>query len=147
MNTDTKFSLSFHWSISRGRDTYGYNICSLYVDGRKAASTCGGGYDMKGTALGDWMKKQFTEGLKGLESEIQTPDGKRSMGHYGLFFYRKTKEGPYDRLPKWEPGAEISLDGGCGFSSMERILKALGWSLEWVNTGSKKSDTYILRKA
>lgn len=44
--------LQFKWTISRGRDTYGYNICSLYVDGKKVSGCSGGGYDMMGTCLG-----------------------------------------------------------------------------------------------
>ena len=39
-------TLKFKYTTSRGRDSYGYNICSLWVDGEKKASTCGGGYDM-----------------------------------------------------------------------------------------------------
>lgn len=48
--TNTIKELEFKWSVSRARDTFGYNICSLWIHtdaGReKVASACGGGYDM-----------------------------------------------------------------------------------------------------
>jgi hypothetical protein len=37
-------TLKFKYTTSKGRDSYGYNICSLWVDGEKVSSTCGGGY-------------------------------------------------------------------------------------------------------
>jgi hypothetical protein len=54
--------LQFKWTISRG-----YNICSLYVDGKKVSGCSGGGYDMMGTCLGAWIQKEFAEELKSLE--------------------------------------------------------------------------------
>lgn len=64
-----KHTLEFKWGVSRGRDTYGYNICSLYVDGRKAASCNGGGYDMKGTCLGNFIASAYTDRLVQLKPE------------------------------------------------------------------------------
>jgi hypothetical protein len=42
-------TLEFKWSVSKGRDTYGYDICSLYVDGKKVSSCYGinNDYDLK----------------------------------------------------------------------------------------------------
>lgn len=62
-------TLEFKWGTSRGRETYGYTICSLYVDGRKVASCNGGGYDMKGTALGNYIARAFSERLRALKPE------------------------------------------------------------------------------
>lgn len=56
-------TLQFKWTVSRGRDTDGYNICSLYVEGKKVASCNGGGYDMEGTCLGSWVARRFAERL------------------------------------------------------------------------------------
>lgn len=39
---------------SRARDTYGYNVITLW-DGKDHFKACGGGYDMIGTVLGDWL--------------------------------------------------------------------------------------------
>ena len=78
-------ALKFKYTTSKGRDSYGYNICSLWVDGEKQASTCGGGYDMKGTALGNWMARKF-------EKELL----KFNKSFYGLTFHD----------PNWQPSKE-----------------------------------------
>ncbi len=52
-------NLHFKFTTSRGRDTYGYNICTLLVDGEKVAKCIGGGYDMQGTAFGEWLQNYF----------------------------------------------------------------------------------------
>jgi hypothetical protein len=58
------YVLRFKWTESRGRDTYGYNICTLYVNGTKVTSCNGGGYDMVGTCLGDWLTKEFADRIR-----------------------------------------------------------------------------------
>jgi hypothetical protein len=55
--------LEFKWTVSRARDSYGYNICSLYVNGRKVAACNGGGYSMDGTNLGTYIEQEFREDL------------------------------------------------------------------------------------
>jgi hypothetical protein len=62
-------TLEIKWTVSRARDTHGYNICTLYVDGRKAAACNGGGYDMKGTVLGNWLASAFADRLLKLKPE------------------------------------------------------------------------------
>ncbi len=64
-----KYILEYKWTVSRGRESYGYNICSLYVDGKKVSSCNGGGYDMKGTALGNWIARKFEKELLALKPE------------------------------------------------------------------------------
>lgn len=51
MNTNIETFLEFQTSVSRGADTYGYNIVRLvdtHYNG-KAYKCMGGGYDMHGT--------------------------------------------------------------------------------------------------
>ena len=96
-------TLHFRWTISRGRDTYGYNICSLWVDGIKCTSCRGGGYDLAGTCFGDWIESNYPTQLLALECDE----------HYGLSVY----------------GGKPVLDGGCGFASMVRIWEALGGTI------------------
>jgi hypothetical protein len=79
--------LEFKWGVSKGRDTYGYNICSLYVDGQKVASTCGGGYDMEGTVLGNWIARAFNDELLKLEMPTYTINREEARGFYGLSFH------------------------------------------------------------
>jgi len=97
-------TLVFTYRTSRGKDTYGYNLVSLYVDGKKVAKECGGGYDMSGSCLGTWITDNFQDQLKGLDMSQ----------FYGM--------------REWK--GKIICDGGCGFESMKRILTALGYSLE-----------------
>lgn len=68
MNVETT-GLEFRWTVSRGRDTYGYNICSLYANGRKVAACNGGGYDMKGTVLGTYLARAYADRLRALRAE------------------------------------------------------------------------------
>lgn len=108
----------FRWTVSRGRDTYGYNICTLYIDGCKVASCNGGGYDMQGTCLADWLQDNEQERLKHLKAST----------YYGLFFYNPKRK---KRQKRYSAGCSIVLDGGCGFSSIERIGERIGYKFQY----------------
>ncbi len=131
--------LKFKWTVSRGRDTYGYNICSLWIDRHKVSSCNGGGYDMKGTALGNWMEEEFQDQLRKLPANYGSGDNNK--GFYGLSFYNFTTQKRQHRFSKNVEGAY--LGGACGFSSMERILNAIGYKLEYIDQGSNYT-TYLL---
>jgi len=160
--------LEFKWSVSRGRDTYGYNICSLYVGGRKVSSCNGGGYDMKGTALGHWIEKEFADQLVKLTIPWTTRNGERVQEYYGLTFHNpnyapgekiidgqtvneREKEGKSMGLEYYQSFYSASsriptekhiiplIDGACGFSSVEHIVNALGYTIEYI-----KSQIYKL---
>lgn len=251
-------TLEFKWTISRGRDTYGYNICSLYLDGRKVAACNGGGYDMKGTSLGNFIARAYADRLRALtpeqmpeQSHWESDRKKRCGGQcYETYtaalldaierdqeeaFEKSVKLELYDRDtdkcphcgadtfwgpdagkrindgryfygltfhdPNFDPGKAVIgegctdrtlarsidgesqegktveqaeaegasfgleryqafytasskipterhtvplIDGGCGFSSVEKIMEAIGLTLEGVRTRSRKSDIYIL---
>lgn len=62
-------TLEFKWSTSRGRTSYGYPLCTLFVDGRKVAAYNGGGYDMKGSCLGDYIASAYADRLLRLKPE------------------------------------------------------------------------------
>jgi hypothetical protein len=134
-------TFEFKWTVSRGRDTYGYNICSLWINDHKISSCNGGGYDMEGTALGNWMQKAFHDQLKRLKANYGSLD--TPTGFYGLSFYNNKRK---KRQKTWSKDCSVSLNGACGFSSMERILKRLGYQLRYV-TGSRNSTVYTLEKA
>lgn len=133
-NAQAQIDVTFKWTTSRAVDTYGYNICTLYANGKRGASCSGGGYDMKGTALGLFMMKQFDEQLRTL-----TPSE-----FYGLTFYAaKTETEQYKRIDAWQDGASLYLDGACGFSSVMSILRAIGYDLIYLGE-DKRSDSYAL---
>jgi hypothetical protein len=137
-------SLHFKWTVSRGRDTYGYNICTLYVDGAKVGKCMGGGYDMQGTAFGEWLQTAFqSELLSKLESKAlivgarhyDTKEGRLAYFPIDKFYGAELRE-----LQKADGTTEkyICLDGGCGFEAIKWIAEAIGIKLQW----NKESDKY-----
>ena len=127
--------LNISWSVSRGRDSEGWNICRL-DDTRtgKRYRTMGGGYDMIGTVIGDWLEDQFQNELKALVADL--PKIK-----YGSTGYLQISE---EIDPKFygltiSPDGRVCLDGACGSSSMQRIGGALGLNFQWL--GNKKGHT------
>jgi hypothetical protein len=143
----TTKQLHFKWTISRGRDTYGYNICTLLVDGEKVGKTCGGGYDMQGTVLGEWLQNKYQEELiklnneKGINERLPVNTYETSKGierkytlpeFYGMALYVKP-----------DKSVKVYLDGGCGIESMKKIAEAIGITLKWNPESEKyKNHTY-----
>lgn len=128
--------LSISWTTSRGRDTYGYNICRL--DDRQSGRrfrTCGGGYDMIGTVFGEWLQETYQERLQGLFSGRKADNGLKECG-YAVAGYYKLKDF-YGMV--WTPSKKVSLDGACGFESMRRIAEAIGLELQW--EGNRRGHT------
>jgi hypothetical protein len=118
-------TLNFKWTISKARNTYGYNICTLKDSrGNKISSTCGGGYDMKGTCLGDFINTYFYDEIRKLNS----------ADFYGLKHYGKK----YRRLKHASKHGKSYVDGGCGFSTMESILNKIGFKLSFVLENNNK---------
>lgn len=143
----TTKQLHFKWTISRGQNTYGYNICTLLVDGDKVGKTCGGGYDMQGTVFGEWLQNNFQNELiklhneRGINERIPVNTYETSNGverkyslpeFYGMNLYVKP-----DHIVK------VYLDGACGFESMKSIAEAIGITLKWNPESDKyKNHTY-----
>lgn len=141
MTVTTAF-LALSWGTSKGRDTYGYNIARLDAPSwvvvnpetkewteRRAAKryrSMGGGYDMTGTVVGDWLEERYQDRLLKIKHRISCHilgGGKRSqtVGLYG---------GTYFTAGEHSCGNEyVSLDGACGIRSMETIAEAIGVSL------------------
>ena len=49
---EKEITLEFKYGTSRGQNSYGYRIVSLFAEGKKIASCNGGGYDMRGIESG-----------------------------------------------------------------------------------------------
>lgn len=128
--------LSLKWSVSKGRDTYGYNICTL-TDGNtgKKYKTCGGGYDMVGTVFADWLEDAYQAELQLFVNEFKD----------ALVY----SHGRYLKHPKYYGMSynanenTIHLDGGCGLESILRIAEAIGLDVqrEYIKTGKKRAQT------
>jgi hypothetical protein len=136
--------LALSWSVSRGRDTYGYNICRLDSRNSGRRYRCsGGGYDMIGTVFGDFLEAEYQDELKALVKDL--PKQK-----YGSTSWLQIAE---DVNPSFygltiRPDGSVCLDGACGLDSMKRIARALGLSLE--GEYNKKGQTlayYISKEA
>jgi hypothetical protein len=140
-------NLHFKWTVSRGRDTYGYNIVTLYVDGEKKGRCNGGGYDMQGTAFAQWLASDYQAELQelfkdeiaqlktALDEKYSYEDGKKGKVYYSSnksFYGNDIYYRPSDSKV-W-----VSLDGACGFSSIETIANHIGITLKW----NKESDRY-----
>ena len=121
--------LRLSWSISRGNETYGYNICRL--DDTKAGrrfKCMGGGYDMVGTCFGDWLENTHQEKLLALVKELMTDSGKFEDCGYSVYGYIKFN-GLYGMTYNTNSG-KVTLDGACGIDAMHTIAKALGFEVE-----------------
>ena len=135
LDTYGSLPLEIKWSISRGRDTYGYNICSLYVYGQKVTDCNGGGYDMIGTVIGELVTALFGAELSelsmsadltnhhsdGREIKFRNPKygGRYESDCYGLY------TSDYDNNRK------VGINGACGESAVESILNAIGYDLRY----------------
>jgi hypothetical protein len=95
--------LEFKWTVSRGRNTYGYNVCSLYVDGTKVSSCNGGGYDMKATALGNWFARRFEGQLRKMVIPMSRRNGVQVQEYYGLTYHD----------PNFDPGKAPITEDTC----------------------------------
>ena len=94
-------ALTLSWSTSKGRDTYGYNICRL--DSKTARYKCmGGGYDMIGDTLGQFLQAEFQDRLQVISE--------RAGSVY----------------------SKVSLDGACGVSTMIEIAEAMNISISYI---------------
>jgi len=123
--------LQFKWTTSRGRDTYGYNISSLYVNGHKVASCNGGGYDMQGTCLGDFLSANFQDELKKLHSGL----------FYGLFHSLNSFK-KFKNMKHSSKNTKTYCDGGCGWNSMINIANAIGLEIKYQG-GYKDNGLYL----
>jgi hypothetical protein len=70
---------------------------------------------MAGTCFADWLELYYADRL----AKLYAP------GFYGLQFVKKKKNGEYVYPKKYSEGCQISLDGACGWSSMEKVAKAI----------------------
>ena len=138
------YAIKFKWTVSKARDSYGYNICTLIVDGEKVSRCNGGGYDMKGTCFGNWVAYQFKDELLKFKKQFHgltfhNPNYKvddeiilkeQKGESFGLEryqdFYKQSS-----KLPT-EKHTIAQIDGACGFSCVENILNELGYSLTCV---------------
>lgn len=121
-----RYSGGVHGNIAKVVDKRGDII--------KGVRCTGGGYDMTGTCLGQFIEQNFPEQIKRLDSR----------DFYGLTHWNtKTKRRQYRSSKDTQTG----LDGACGMSSMQDILRKIGFKLSYINETRGKVDTttYVLQ--
>lgn len=121
----TVHTLTLSTGMSRGRDTYGYRIVRLRDSATGKLYRCmGGGYDMAGTVLANWLTDMHQDALRAIADRAYyqfTPPASPAVNDapdalYGLFHYAQN--------------GRVSVDGACGVSSVQRIAEAAGVKLE-----------------
>lgn len=116
----TSTYLAITHGTSRGRETYGYNIVTATdtATGKKYR-TMGGGYDMVGTVVADYLCDAFQPELQALartaarEVAPNHVDRVRFTEFYGMR----------------EHNGAVHIDGACGINSVESIARAVGLTL------------------
>jgi hypothetical protein len=124
------------WTVSRGQNTYGYNICTILDTNTNKKYRCdGGGYDMTGTSFAKWLESSHQEALtKWAQSLEKLPNDDRSTctrskEFYGMYIYSD----------------HVRLDGSCGLSSMIKIAEAIGLKVKQLYT-RKGSEGFIVEE-
>lgn len=117
-------TLNFKWSNG--------GVCRIYnLRGEKTNfSAGGGGYDKKGTCLSQLINYYFKDELKKLNA-----DKFYGLSHYNYKYFKPNK-----RAGK---NTRSSVDGGCGFDCMQKILNKIGFKMKFVYE-TNKSTMYTL---
>lgn len=118
-------TLKLSTGTSRGIDTYGYTIVRLRDSDTGNLYRCmGGGYDMVGTVLGDWLTANH-------QAELQALSGRAFYMHTDGQPYRRTEDernALYGMTLHVSTG-RVTVDGACGVQSVRRIAEAAGVKL------------------
>ena len=126
--------LSISWTTSRGRETYGWNICRLDDSHTGRRYRCnGGGYDMIGTVFGDWLENIAQDKLRQLA--VDRADQLQDCG-YSVTGWRKLPD-LYGLT--FAPDGRACIDGACGITSVQQVADAIGIGSEWI--GNRKGHT------
>jgi hypothetical protein len=125
-------TLTISTGTSRGRDTYGYTIVRLRdSDTGKLYRCMGGGYDMVGTVLADWLTDVHQDALRTIR------DRAYYISDTGRFAPSKNPEALYG-MTKYTDG-RVSIDGACGVESVRRIATAAGVKLRSFPTRDRRN--------
>lgn len=124
--------LSIKWSLSRGQDTYGWNLVSLLdTETGKRYRAKGGGYDMLGTVLGKWLENRYQKELLAVSNcaaaTYDTNTGmtyseKSSWYHYGKLPLSACK---MDGMTYEVNKRRVDLNGSAGLDAMKEVAHAI----------------------
>jgi len=122
----TPFNLSERWTISRGRDTCGYNVCTITYGRSLKTRAHGGGYDMAGTALAEMLCEHPVTApiiLAMLRRKVKANAIRRSGGvGEGRFFGEGRFYGCWYISKGRGRDEKFGIDGGVGSDTVIRLL-------------------------
>jgi hypothetical protein len=103
---------------SRGVETYGYTLVTLTdtMTGERHRAS-GGGYDMVSTTLGDFIQDKYQERLSALARQVQSIEIEQGVDH---------RRGDLRATAFDAVTGMVSVDGGCGFGSLQDVAKHIG---------------------
>ena len=123
-------------SISRAKDSYGYNRVTLTDTTTCKKYACvGGGYDMTGTVFGEWLQDNY-------QAELLAIAHKAHYIHDGHRLTKAIEWQPMHQYVKLDchgslygmtyhiVGDRVALDGACGLECMLDIAKQAGLSVQ-----------------
>lgn len=118
--------LTVKHSISRAKDSYGYNRVTLTdTSTGKKYSAVGGGYDMAGTVFGEWLQDNCQAELLAIAHKAYYTYDSKTLSYndnpcqiklYGMTAYTHKEY--------------VGLDGACGLECMLTIAKAIGLGVQ-----------------
>ena len=105
-------TILFSYGTSRGRDTYGYNIVTLTSSAQGKKFRCmGGGYDMHGQVLGEYV--QYCATQEQLRAAVSADDSL-----------------PVTVL---HTGCAVVV-GASGEAGVLRLMRAIGWEVKAIHS-------------
>lgn len=99
--------VEWRWTVSRGRDTYGYDICTCTADGVPVGRCNGGGYDMHGASLAEFLNDAFPDEVK----RLARGNARRNRPLYAV-------------------RGRGGINGACGLDCVVDCMKAMGLSVK-----------------
>lgn len=135
--------LKLSWSISKGRNSEGYNICRLDDMSTGERFKCmGGGYDMIGTCFGEWLQKTYQDRLLKIKDKFSRYENGKFIS------IDETQKEPFSKKlyggTYYTEKNVVMLDGACGIDSMRRIAEAIGLEItDNFNRRTRRNDGFF----
>lgn len=128
MHNNNEFStLVFKWTSGH----YGNRVRLQNKHGQTFATATGGGYDMQGAALGDFIALNWPDVVRRMDAR----------DFYGVTHFCKRTRRHLNRAGKH---TQTTVNGACGFDQMRRVLARVGFTLCKVYD-TPTADVYTLQ--
>jgi len=125
-------SITLRWGISRGKDTYGYNVLTARdsFSRKRIADASGGGYDLTNTVLCDVISKLYHKEFQEAYLLLSPYQQRDSFRH----IQRNLKTGN-----AW-------ADGAVGEQATRQLLDLVGLDMESIKVDSNTTVVNFKRK-